>query len=128
MPAPAFEPEHIAISKSKGIKIDWKDQHHSDYPLAYLRDECPCASCTGAHGTPPQKSNYSAENRAAAGKELFPMYKPSLRMLEVEAVGSYAIRIDWSDGHKTGIYSFDHFRKICPCAECKTARKAVATR
>jgi len=37
-------------------------------------------------------------------------------------VGSYAIRIDWSDGHKTGIYSFDHFRRICPCDQCRAAR------
>jgi len=116
MPVSVHEPEHIAISKSKGIKIDWKDDHHSDYPLAYLRDECPCASCTGAHGTPPQKSNYSADEKS---KDLFPMYKPSLRMTEVEPVGSYAIRITWSDGHNTGIYSFDHFRRICPCAKCK---------
>jgi len=114
------EPEHIAISKSKGIKIDWKDRHHSDYPLAYLRDECPCASCTGAHGTPPQKSNYSSEKGTG---ELFPMYKPALRMLDVEQVGSYAIRISWSDGHSTGIYSYDHFRRICPCAECKNSTK-----
>ena len=49
------DPEHIAISKSKGIKIDWKDGHHSEYGLAYLRDKCPCASCTGAHGTPPRQ-------------------------------------------------------------------------
>ena len=35
------------------------------------------------------------------------MYKPTLKMLNVEPVGSYAIRIDWSDGHNTGIYSFD---------------------
>ena len=35
----------------KGMKIDWKDGHHSEYSLAYLRDQCPCATCTGAHGT-----------------------------------------------------------------------------
>ena len=58
------DPEHIAISKSKGIKIDWKDGHHSDYELAYLRDECPCATCTGAHGTEPQKTNYSAPRKS----------------------------------------------------------------
>ena len=57
------DPEHIAISKSKGIKIDWKDDHHSEYTLGYLRDECPCATCTGAHGTEPQKTNYSAPRR-----------------------------------------------------------------
>ncbi len=47
------------------------------------------------------------------------MYKPALKMLNVEPVGGYAIRIEWSDGHNTGIYSFDHFRKICPCDECR---------
>ena len=109
-------PEHIAISKSKGIKIDWQDGHRSEYSLGYLRDECPCATCTGAHGTEPQKSNYST----APKKDPFQMYKPVLKMLHIEEVGSYAIRIDWSDGHNTGIYSFDHLRQICPCSICKT--------
>ena len=108
------DPEHIAISKSTGIKIDWRDGHYSDYSLAYLRDECPCATCTGAHGTEPLKSNYSKP-------ELFPMFKPALRMDSVEAVGNYAIRIFWNDGHSTGIYSFDHLRKICPCEECRAS-------
>ena len=110
------DPEHIAISKSKGIKIDWMDQHHSEYSLGYLRDECPCATCTGAHGTEPQKTNYSAPASP------FQMYKPVLKMLSVEEVGRYAIRIAWSDGHGSGIYSFDHLRKICPCAECRAER------
>ena len=114
----SFEPEHLAISKSKGIKIDWRDNHHSEYSLAYLRDECPCATCTGAHGTEPQKSEYSKETAAP-----FQMYKPTLKMLKVEAVGNYAVRIDWSDGHNTGIYSVDHLRKICPCGECRVARQ-----
>ena len=111
------DPEHIAISKSKGIKIDWKDGHHSEYTLAYLRDECPCASCTGAHGSEPQKTSYSQP--AAANP--FPMFQPTLKMLTVEEVGHYAFRIDWSDGHNTGIYSYEHLRKICPCGKCKTS-------
>ena len=105
----APEPEHIAISKSKGIKIDWKDGHHSDYELGYLRDECPCATCTGAHGTPP---------RQPEANNPFQLFKPVLKMLGVEPVGNYAIRINWSDGHNSGIYTYDHFREICPCAEC----------
>ena len=104
------DPEHIAISKSKGIKIDWKDGHHSDYSLDYLRDKCPCATCTGAHGTPPRQSQ-------AANP--FQLFKPALKMLAAEPVGSYAIRINWSDGHSSGIYSFEHFRRICPCQECR---------
>ena len=111
----APEPEHIAISKSKGIKIDWKDGHHSDYALGYLRDECPCATCTGAHGTVPQKTSYATPQPANP----FKMFTPTLKMLNVEPVGGYAIRVDWYDGHGSGIYSFDYLRGICTCSECK---------
>lgn len=110
-------PEHIAISKSKGVKIDWSDGHRSEYSLAYLRDECPCATCTGAHGTVPEKSNYSKPEANP-----FPMYKPVLKMLQVEPVGAYAFRISWSDGHNAGIYSYDRLREICPCPECSASR------
>ena len=110
-----WNPQHIAISKSKGVKIDWSDGHRSEYSLAYLRDECPCATCTGAHGTEPQKTDYSKPQPAA---NPFPMFKPVLKMLSAEPVGSYAFRISWSDGHNSGIYSYDRLRGICPCAEC----------
>ena len=110
------DPEHIAISKSGGIKIDWKDGHHSQYTLVGLRDSCPCAGCTGAHGTPPR------EPEAA---NPFPMYKPTLKMLDVEPVGNYAIRIHWNDGHSAGIYSWEHLRRICPCGECQGTQQAA---
>ena len=110
------DPEHIAISKSKGIEIDWKDGHHSSFSVAYLRDECPCASCTGSHGTEPQKTNFSKPQTNP-----FQMYKPAPKMDHVEPVGNYAVRIHWNDGHSSGIYSYDHLRRICPCAECQAA-------
>jgi DUF971 family protein len=47
------------------------------------------------------------------------MFKPALKMPNVEPVGNYAFRINWSDGHSSGIYSYDRFRKICPCAACR---------
>jgi DUF971 family protein len=100
------DPEHIAISKSKGIKIDWKDRHSSEYGIGYLRDKCPCATCTGAHGTPPRQPEAASP---------FLMYKLALKMLSVEPVGNYAIRIHWSDGHSTGLYSWEHLRNVCPC-------------
>lgn len=108
------DPEHIAISKSNGIKIDWKDGHQSDLSCAFLRDQCPCALCTGAHGTEPQRTTFSKPEKANP----FQMYKPGPKMLDVEPVGNYAIKIVWNDGHSSGIYSYDHLRAICPCAEC----------
>jgi len=107
------DPEHIAISKSKGIKIDWKDGHHSEYALKYLRDKCPCAGCTGAHGTPPRVPEPEQPSSP------FQMYQPALKMLGVDPVGNYAIRINWSDGHSAGIYSYDHLREICTCDQCR---------
>jgi DUF971 family protein len=108
---PSSDPEHIAISRSTGVKIDWRDGHHSEYSLAYLRDSCPCASCTGAHGTPPQKTQLSTNP--------FEMYKPALKMASAEPVGNYAVRIAWNDGHNSGIFSFDYLREICPCEVCR---------
>jgi DUF971 family protein len=103
--SPSTDPEHIAISKSKGVTIDWKDGHHSAYDNQYLRDHCPCAGCTGAHGTPP---------RPKQSENPLQLFTPRLKMDTVEPVGNYAIRIVWNDGHSTGIYSFAHLRKISP--------------
>lgn len=111
------DPLHLAISKSKGITIDWSDGHVSRLSNELLRDECPCAGCTGSHGTPPERTNYSNP-----GADAFPMFKPKLRMDDIEEVGSYAIRIHWNDKHSAGIYSFAHLRAICPCEECEAAR------
>lgn len=120
--AAAAVPEHIAISKSKGVKIDWEGGHRSEYSLALLRDNCPCASCTGSEGGEPQKTNYMA-GEGAKDEGPFKMYKPAIRMQDVNEVGTYAIRIFWNDGHSTGIYSFRHLRDLCPCQACAMAKQ-----
>lgn len=116
MTTPTTDPEHIAVSKSRGIDIDWKDGHHSSYPVEYLRDWCPCATCTGSHGTEPRKK--TTEGPA----DPFQMYKPRLKMDSIEQSGHYALHIGWNDGHASGIYSWDHLRKICPCDACQANR------
>ncbi len=102
---PDLTPQHIAVSRSSGIRIDWNDGHHSEYALRFLRDRCPCASCTEVHGpvSPPSP---------------FAMYTPKLKLENVEPVGGYAVKIRWNDGHDTGIYTYDYLRRICPCSGC----------
>jgi len=102
-----IDPEHIAISKSKGIDVDWQDGRRSSFKLEFLRDHCPCAVCTGAHGTVPQKTNYSQPNASP-----FQMYQARLKMEAVEPAGNYGVRIQWSDGHGSGIYSWTLLRKL----------------
>jgi DUF971 family protein len=105
------DPKNIEVSLSSGVQIDWKDGHHSDYALQFLRDHCPCATCTNAHGTSPP-----------APATQFQMYKKVLKLDGVEPVGRYALRFLWNDGHNTGIYSFEHLRNNCPCDACHSGK------
>ncbi len=93
------------------LAIEWSDGHHSVYGYRELRDRCPCSTCTGSEGT--------QATEQTTGK--LPMFQTALRPLRAELVGRYALQIFWSDGHSTGIYSFDYLRSICPCPECSRA-------
>jgi DUF971 family protein len=53
------------------------------------------------------------------------MFKPLVRPTQAEAVGRYAIRFTWNDGHQHGIFAWDYLREICPCDECKAGRAAA---
>jgi DUF971 family protein len=58
---------------------------------------------------------------------VLPMFKPRPTARAAKAVGNYALQIDFSDGHTTGIYSYDYLRTICPCEECGKAFRAHAS-
>jgi len=40
-----------------------------------------------------------------------------VRPLRIALVGAYAIRIEWSDGHSTGIYPYELLWRLCPCGK-----------
>jgi DUF971 family protein len=44
----------------------------------------------------------------------------SINLDRVDAVGGYALQFAWSDGHSSGIYTWEYLRLACPCAECLT--------
>jgi DUF971 family protein len=110
----------IHVSNGAGVDIIWADGHASHFDFAYLRDECPCATCSDERI---KKVGLGEASPAFASSPVLPMFKPKARAQSATAVGQYAIQISFSDGHSTGIYSYDHLRSICPCAECKAARK-----
>ena len=84
------------------------------------------STCATSALAPPAPGRTARRRAVPEPAAPFQMYKPTLKMLSVEPVGSYAIRIHWSDGHNTGIYSYEHLRKICPCAECSKRLTADA--
>jgi DUF971 family protein len=47
------------------------------------------------------------------------MFKPKATAKAATSVGNYAIQITFSDGHATGIYSYEQLRTMCPCADCR---------
>jgi len=95
----ATPPERIDIAEDGGIRILWPGGPEITVPAVRLRDHCPCAGCV-EEGT----------GRKILDPETIPK---DIRPLEVRPVGSYAIQIHWSDGHSTGIYSWQTLKRAC---------------
>ncbi len=105
----------VLLTTGEGVVIEWRDGHRSRYSFPYLRQRCPCATCCDrrAQGLSPSGTRMKTD---------LPMYEAPARAVQAEAVGNYAVRFTFSDTHATGIYSFEYFREICPCEECRAAR------
>ena len=103
----------IHISSGRGIDITWSDAHTSHYDFSYLREHCPCATCKEE-----REKHERKDANTAGGSSALPMFKPRITARAASSVGSYAVQIEFTDGHSTGIYSFDHLREICPCDAC----------
>ncbi len=110
----------VNLTSGTGVDIEWKDGHVSQFPFAYLRLACPCALCDEERG----KAGRNPGDPIAAKPSELPMFKPAARPLSAEAVGKYAIKFNWNDGHELGIYSWTFLREWCPCGECQAARSA----
>ena len=93
------EPKQIEKVGAEGLKVLWADGHQSLYRWETLRKACPCAVCREA-----------APSLPMAG---------ATQPVEIKPVGRYAMTIGWSDGHTTGIFSYDYLRSICACEECR---------
>ena len=83
------------------LTIDWSDGVTSEYALAQLRGQCPCATC-----------RTERESQADNPLLILKSDPTGLRATGAELVGNYAIRFRWSDGHDTGIYDFRRLRAL----------------
>ena len=92
-------PESIEFAEEGGVRILWPGGPQVTVPSVRLRDHCPCAACV---------------EEGTGRKLLDPATIPAdIRPLEISPVGSYAIQIKWSDGHSTGLYSWQTLRRAC---------------
>jgi DUF971 family protein len=104
----------VNVSNGTGMDIEWDDGHRTHYNFQWLRDACPCATCTEERNNHQRKPG----DPAKAAPALLPMYKEPARPNEVKPVGRYALNIAWNDGHASGIYSWDYLRELCQCEQC----------
>jgi DUF971 family protein len=108
----------VRVSTGEGVDITWADGHTSHFDFPYLRDNCPCALCND--------EREKTKKVGGAASSPLPMFKPKVTAKSANAVGNYAVQIQFSDGHATGIFSFEHLRELCPCAQCARDFRAQA--
>jgi len=85
-------PEEIRLSKSKNqLNVRFDNGTSFTLPAELLRVESPSAEVQG-HGV---------------GQKTTPSGKQNILINSIEPVGNYAIRIVFSDGHNTGIFSWE---------------------
>jgi DUF971 family protein len=113
----------VNLTTGTGMDIEWKDGHYSQYTFPFLRDACPCALCDDERG----KSGRKPGERPKLAPGALPMFKEAAKPLSADAVGKYAIKFHWNDGHELGIYSWQFLRDVCPCEECTANRETAKT-
>jgi len=92
-PTPAnVWPEDIRLSKAKNsLFVKFDNGYEATLTAELLRVESPSAEVQG-HGS---------------GQKTTPAGKANVTIGAIEPVGNYAIRIRFSDGHDTGLFSWD---------------------
>jgi DUF971 family protein len=86
------QPVGLSLRAGK-LVIEWSDGRLLEYAPAELRAACPCATCASG---PPESRNPPTD----------------LSLTAMQPVGNYAYRIEFSDGHATGIFPLDLLRRL----------------
>jgi DUF971 family protein len=89
-------PEAIDVGERGELRIRWQGEPEAIVPAKLLRGLCPCAGCV---------------EEGTGRKLLDPATIPEdIRPERIDPVGSYAVQVHWSDGHSTGIYTWENLR------------------
>jgi DUF971 family protein len=96
MPGERFPTEIKLHQKSRVMEIAFSDGRGFRLPYEYLRVYSPSAEVRG-HGP---------------GQEVLQAGKRNVEIRSLEPVGSYAVQPVFSDGHSTGIYSWDYLYEL----------------
>ncbi|TWT60396.1 DUF971 domain-containing protein [Rubinisphaera italica] len=93
-------PESIkAQISTQVLEMTWQEQEKPfAIPFRVLRGLCPCAVCV---------------NEMTGVRTYFVDDAPEdIQPEKMELIGNYAVKILWSDGHTTGLYTWEYLKKI----------------
>jgi len=101
-------PEQIKALRNEGVlEVLWAPGRLRRYPFKFLRCECPCAACV---------------NEFTGERILNPETIPeTIVPTGVSFSGNYALKIQWADGHNTGIYTWEQLQKLADAPEVEAA-------
>jgi Mrp family chromosome partitioning ATPase/DUF971 family protein len=88
----------VATKRNGYLHVQWPDGTENDVPGFVLRASCGCAQCVNEFTGEPILDAQSVP--------------PDIEIQEMEPLGNYALSITWSDGHSSGIYSWELIRRI----------------
>lgn len=104
MTSTTLPPRRLHLDRRQGLQIEWADGVTSFFPIGYLRRMSPSAD-----------ARHLREELARNPLTVLPSGGGDpLEATSAELVGQYAVRIGFSDGHSTGIYSWAYLREIDP--------------
>src|SRR5579872_3907685 len=95
---PPVRPADLGLNEQGGLTVRWEDGRESRFAPVFLRARCPCAGCVE------EWTGKRTVGEAEVDK--------SVVCRGLHTVGNYAVQLDWSDGHQTGIYSWDYLLKL----------------
>lgn len=93
-----IQPVQIIEDSDRELSIAWSDGSESKYTAAELRRSCPCAGC---------RDEWTGEKTLDAAS-----IPDDTAFSHISIVGRYALNFHFSDGHETGIYSFEYLKKL----------------
>ncbi len=112
----ANEPKALDIHADRQagtLTIKWNNGEEAVLPFDLLRNSCPCAECRGGHANMKSEPDDSMF--------IIPLMDVKATQLTgIRPVGSYAIALEWADGHSAGIYAWHYLYSLFKQKESKS--------
>lgn len=103
-------PTALKIIDGRYLQIGWSDGQVLQTSIGALRKACPCATCKEKHkpmvDLVSQKKSVKLSLPTLTAAETKP-----LTIAHMKPVGNYAYKIDFSDGHSSGLFTMETLRK-----------------